>query len=477
MRLIPRAIAIGLLLISLWGCGHTMSAKLKSTALASQQPTSTVTLQLEAAPVEVSIGEEVVFTFQVAHDGYVSLWDIGTSGRIQRVYPLNAKAVYVQAGRRYRAGEGLMPFAFQASGPEGLEQVYLIWTPSFERHPEDIPDGLLGRTAKSEQWTERHEQRNIAIAQVTLTVASKSKPSQQPVLIKTKALYDGDAHLLALGANVEGLTKTDLDVRSFAEHFKTIFPVSDDHVHLYENAYKRHFYEGMQKLQTSVKPGDLVVILYSGHGTYITDDSGDEKDGLDEAFVMYDAVGAPGISLAHLIRDDDFAASIETLPTERVLVFLDACFSSQLVKDLPMTADLGSALTGARTKRLSSKSFLGDIWKAALRPLESWTSDPEMDRPPSKGLYYTAAQGREYAYEVEEGGLFITTFLDQLRQTSSGNFNSVFRETAVRVRHRSGGRQSPQELGNISLGAELQLAPLTLPMHSHIESVSDSRRR
>ena len=44
------------------------------------------------------------------------------------------------------------------------------------------------------------------------------------------------------------------------------------------------------ELHSRVKPGDVVYIHYSGHGSQVIDLNGDEEDGLDEVWVTYDAV-------------------------------------------------------------------------------------------------------------------------------------------------------------------------------------------
>ena len=47
--------------------------------------------------------------------------------------------------------------------------------------------------------------------------------------------------------------------------------------------------KAFQKLESSVKEGDLVYIHFSGHGQAVEDRNGDENDGWDEAIIPYDA--------------------------------------------------------------------------------------------------------------------------------------------------------------------------------------------
>jgi hypothetical protein len=304
----------------------------------------------------------------------------------------------------------------------------------------------------------RLPQRDWAIAKVAFEVVAPGQPSGCQGPLKAKVSYPGAVYILALGANVNGLTKANADVRRLSGCLQALFNVPPSHVRLVENAYTRDFREGMHWLQTVVKPADLVFFVFSGHGTLITDDNGDEPSRLDGAFVMYDAEVAPVPSITHFVRDDEFAALVEQLPTKNVVSFIDACFSSELLRgEGPETAPVRNA----RIKLFDSKAlgipalgrFLGGRRQRQTAGINI----------PAKGLFYVAAQGHEWALEVEDGGLFITQFLDQLRRAAHGAFMTVFEATVPLVRQKSGKTQHPQALGDTALGSALQLLPLTSP--------------
>ena len=79
------------------------------------------------------------------------------------------------------------------------------------------------------------------------------------------------------------------------------------------------------------KAGKISSLLFawSSHGTQITDTSGDEPDGKDEAFVPYDIAEKAGDwDPAHLITDDEFHDLFIQLPANVMLeVYLDTCHS------------------------------------------------------------------------------------------------------------------------------------------------------
>lgn len=90
----------------------------------------------------------------------------------------------------------------------------------------------------------------------------------------------------------------------------------------------------LAKLKAAVadaKAGKLSYLLFSlsSHGTQLADPSGDEPDGMDEAFVPYDiAQKGDAWDPAHIISDDELHDLFVQLPSTVLLeVFLDTCHS------------------------------------------------------------------------------------------------------------------------------------------------------
>jgi metacaspase-1 len=90
----------------------------------------------------------------------------------------------------------------------------------------------------------------------------------------------------------------------------------------------------MSALTTAVKDakaGKISSLLFawSSHGTQMTDTSGDEPDGKDEAFVPYDIAEKNGDwDPARIISDDEFHDLFGQLPANVLLeVYLDTCHS------------------------------------------------------------------------------------------------------------------------------------------------------
>ncbi len=77
--------------------------------------------------------------------------------------------------------------------------------------------------------------------------------------------------------------------------------------------------------QAKMGAGDTLLITYSGHGSQIPDTNGDEEDGLDETWCLYDG---------HLIDDEliDVWAGFEA--GARIVVVLDSCHSSTATREI-----------------------------------------------------------------------------------------------------------------------------------------------
>lgn len=71
--------------------------------------------------------------------------------------------------------------------------------------------------------------------------------------------------------------------------------------------------------------GDILLVHYSGHGTYVKDRNGDEADGYDEALYLYDGV----------LIDDDIREILDKIPEGvTVVLMFDSCFSGTITKSL-----------------------------------------------------------------------------------------------------------------------------------------------
>lgn len=89
-----------------------------------------------------------------------------------------------------------------------------------------------------------------------------------------------------------------------------------------------------RKMAASCKQGDVVYVHYSGHGQQMTDVHNDEKDGLDECWIPYDAYRKASATYhgeKHL-TDDELNVYLNAIRNKvgakgKLLVVIDACHS------------------------------------------------------------------------------------------------------------------------------------------------------
>lgn len=89
-----------------------------------------------------------------------------------------------------------------------------------------------------------------------------------------------------------------------------------------------------RKMAASCKQGDVVYVHYSGHGQQMTDVHNDEKDGLDECWIPYDAYRKASATYhgeKHL-TDDELNVYLNAIHHKigakgKLLVVIDACHS------------------------------------------------------------------------------------------------------------------------------------------------------
>ncbi|MEZ5424628.1 MAG: caspase family protein [Pyrinomonadaceae bacterium] len=100
------------------------------------------------------------------------------------------------------------------------------------------------------------------------------------------------------------------------------------------DAFDRHLIENARRFQAENKSapnrGAAIVFYYSGHGSTLPDDNGDEPDGLDETLVPSDSDDRGSRD----IRDDELAERLERLRkyTTNITFIVDSCFSGTITR-------------------------------------------------------------------------------------------------------------------------------------------------
>lgn len=251
--------------------------------------------------------------------------------------------------------------------------------------------------------------------------------------------------ILAVGANTGDLRLANQDAQQFAQTMQRRFKVPPMQVCVLSNGYRAEFELALLDLVQWVKPDDRVLIFFSGHGSHVPDDNGDERDGWDEVFVTADAQNEYP-KREDVVVDDNLVRLINALPTEQVITFIDACHSGGMYKDKDVL------LAQARIKFLM-KGDLGTILPAANHQNVKVETAGGLEH--IKGVVFASAQENQEAREYpNKGGFFTTIFLQNLAMYPNASLVEVFQYTALEMRKRTENSKSPQypqKMGDISL--------------------------
>ena len=297
---------------------------------------------------------------------------------------------------------------------------------------------------------------NMSACQQTPPIKSKSgsgsrgkstipTPTNRPCFstAPTKPRTKSTVFMLAAGADTVDLTETSTDINNFSQTVQQHFKIPNTQICKLTNAFKAELENALHSLKQHLINNDLVIIYFSGHGSHVADDNGDERDGWDEALVTYDIEGKTNPKATDVLRDDHFTMLVNALPTDKVLTVMDTCFSSGMYLK---KSSSNSLLAKARSKFLVK----GEIGTQAPRlQTNSAIKNENGNFDPLKGLLLAAAAENEKALEIpNQGGLFTLRFVQQLKKL--GDIKPAFEQAAQQVKEETQSgkfKQTPQDIG------------------------------
>ena len=203
----------------------------------------------------VKIGERIAFCFTASADGYISLWDFGTSRKVRKLfpYPKDDAVRAAKPGKEECVGNQ----RFTVDGPAGTENVVLLWTKNADAQIEaDGFDDAKAFSARLERKTKDIIDTGAddegwdawATANVTFEILNKDGNSDDGTsteistggIAQTNNNYT-NVFVIAFGSNVGDLRLTNEDANRFAQTAKASYNIPDENIRVVENARRTDF--------------------------------------------------------------------------------------------------------------------------------------------------------------------------------------------------------------------------------------------
>jgi len=161
---------------------------------------------------------------------------------------------------------------------------------------------------------------------------------------------------------------------------------------------KANLFADLDELAASISSSDTVLIYFSGHGTY--------RSSTDTTyFIPYLGISdeeSPSLYYSLCVSPEELAAKLEELPTDKVFVILDTCYSGGFV-------DTGSALDSA-PQDYSGAGADDSAVLAALGSFGKLLSANAEERDATPPIVLSAAGSEELSYESDSRGHGIFTY-------------------------------------------------------------------
>ena len=192
------------------------------------------------------------------------------------------------------------------------------------------------------------------------------------------------------------------------------------------------------------RPGDDVVLYFSGHGFQQPDLDGDETDGLDETLVPVDVRVDSGQVVRGMITDDEIGLLLDRLADRRLVVLVDACHSgtsTRGVRDgeswrhiktprLPdgsplrvaTTRGVAGTVTTAAESVLQSNHANAVVWTAVRADQKALVDRDAVDRPGSVFTRRLLAGARDKMADYDLDGVVTARELHRYLLSESGKY-------------------------------------------------------
>lgn len=306
--------------------------------------TNNIRITLSTGKDSLNPGDELKLSFSADRECYLTLMDMGTSGRILRIWPNDYSGsdnkIEANVTRNFPATGD--KFRFRIAGPSGTERIIAYATSekgkilSEQEFQQIQKTGFKEYRGNAKDLAIRFQRNaetvgqnvNWGTAQLNITIGSEPPPAP-PIVEKSKT------YLLAIsGHGVWDDRPQDNTVVRIAEIFQAKAGIENSNLKVLRDAAADFpgSVSGLKWLASVTQPEDTAIIYFSGHGGNVR----------GEGFlVLY-----PGQKLAatpqfrgkkHLLSKKELTKLINKIPARKKILIVDSCHSRAMAKHFQIT--------------------------------------------------------------------------------------------------------------------------------------------
>ena len=207
-----------------------------------------------------------------------------------------------------------------------------------------------------------------------------------------------------------------------------------------EEAKKADMLQAISKIVADTGKDDIAVITYSGHGTWVPDEDGDEADGRDEALCPYD------IMEGNILTDDELYEIFSKRSWSARIIFIsDSCHSGSVSRaSNRMMGTKRDTWKFPKTRFLAPEIYLkSSKFKGSKRLLQTARrveNSPKRSKIRAATVLFSGCKDTEFSYDAwfneRANGAFTYSALKTLKKLDkNASYNDWFKKIRKLLPH------------------------------------------
>lgn len=197
----------------------------------------------------------------------------------------------------------------------------------------------------------------------------------------------------------------------------------------------------LKKASQKLESGDTLLLTYSGHGGQVPDANGDEKDRMDETWVLYNR---------QMVDDELYSLFGTFKPGVRIAIFSDSCHSGTVAKDAMDAVGpdrMARSVNGGDSQKPRVKGMPDEVVRSVYEANKDEYDEIQKSLPPfdkanigASVILTSGCQDNQTSLDGDKNGLFTQTLLEVW---NNGAFSSGYRTFRRRIARQMPPWQSP----------------------------------